>query len=111
MSYQTQSALTADSDFNGRSQSAAISQAESFVNDQRPDWVALAQAVLRGELDKLSAFVRANAAGPGIADKVDTGEGTIDQALVLDEDLLSLTQANWPVIAAAYFDQEGTPTT
>jgi len=40
---------------------------------------------------------------------VDNGDGTIDQSLVLDADLLSLTQANFPTVAALYFDSEGTP--
>jgi hypothetical protein len=109
VSYQAQFQLTNDSDFNGRSQAAATQQAAIFKDDQRANYVALSQDVLRGDLDVLSAFVRANAAGPGIADKVDNGDGTIDQAKVTDADLLSLTQANWPVVAGLYFNDDGTP--
>jgi hypothetical protein len=109
MSYQAQSDLTADPDFNGRSIAAATEQAATFVNDARPSWVALAQAVMRGESDKLAAFVRSNAAGPGIADKADNGDGTIDQAKISDADLLSLTQAAWPIVAGLYFTEDGTP--
>ena len=109
MSYQAQSQLGADSDFVGRTQSAAYQQAATYVNDQRPDFVAVAETVLRGEPDMLAAFTRLDAAGPGIADKADNGDGTIDQALVTDDDLLSLTQANWQVVAGLYYDTEGTP--
>jgi hypothetical protein len=110
MSYQSQADLTLDAAFNGRATSAATEQAAAFVNDQRPDWVATARAVLRGESEILGAFVRLDAAGPGIADKVDPeGDGSIDQSLVADADLLALTQGNWPVVAGLYFDADGSP--
>jgi hypothetical protein len=109
MSYQAQYQLTSDSDFNGRSIAAATEQAATFVNDARPSWVALAQAVLRGETDKLAAFVRYNASAPGIADKADNGDGTVDSSKVSDADLLSLTQAGWPTIAGLYYAEDGTP--
>jgi hypothetical protein len=109
MSYSAQYLLSIDSIFNGRCFAAATQQAESFVNDQRPDWVATAKAVLRGETEKLGAFVRTNAGGPSIAEKVDNGDGTIDQSKVTDEDLLSLTQANWPIVAGLYYDASGAP--
>jgi hypothetical protein len=109
LSYQAQAQLSADGAFIGRSQSAASQQAATYINDARPDFVAVAQAVLRGDTDLLAAFTRLDAAGPGIAEKVDNGDGTIDQSKVTDDDLLSLTQANWQVIAGLYFDEEGTP--
>jgi hypothetical protein len=109
VSYQAQFQLTGDSDFNGRSQAAATQQAEVFKDDQRPNFVAVSQDVLRGNLEVLSTFVRMGAAGPGIADKADNGDGTIDQSLVSDADLLSLTQANWPTVAALYFAADGSP--
>jgi hypothetical protein len=108
VSYQSQAQLTQDGEFQGRSRAAATQQAESFTNDQRPSWVALAGAVLREE-EPLLRFYAMNAAGPGIADKVDVGDGTIDQSLVVDADLLALTQANWPTVAALYFDADGNP--
>ena len=109
MSYHAQSQLANDSDFNGRNQACATQQADVFRNDQRPDYVALAADVLRGNTDTLSAFVRINAAGPGIAHKVDNGDGTISQEYVTDADLLSLTQASWPVVAGLYYAPDGTP--
>jgi hypothetical protein len=109
MSYQSIAQLTGDPDFNGRSQSAAAEQANTFKDDPRADCAALSRAVLRGETDKMAAFTRAAAAGPGIGDKVDTGDGTIDQTLVTDSDLLSLTQTNFPVVASLYYRFDGTP--
>jgi hypothetical protein len=111
MSYQTQAQLEADYWFQQRSRATAIQQAETYKDDTRLDIVALAGAVLRDEPGPTQAFTRLGAAGPGIADKVDTGDGSIDQSLVTDADLLALTQANWPPIAMLYFDAEGNPIT
>jgi predicted pyridoxine 5'-phosphate oxidase superfamily flavin-nucleotide-binding protein len=109
VTYQAQSDLAGDSAFAGRSVAAATQQAESFINDQRPEYIALSKAILRGESDKNAAMIRTNAGSPGIADKADNGDGTIDQAKVTDEDLLSITQANWPVVAGLYYDANGAP--
>ena len=107
MSYETQNQLKQDIQFIGRCQAVAIEQSAIFKNDQRADFVALAEAIQRGDIALLDTFVRLDAAGPGVADKVDQGDGTIDQSQVTDEDLLSLTQANWPDIADLYFNPEG----
>jgi len=107
MSYQSQADLAINGNFTSRSIAAATQQADIFIDDQRPNFVATAKAVLRADGDVSLAFVRINAAGPGIADKVDNGDGTIDQSKVTDADLLSLTQANWPLITDLYFDAEG----
>jgi hypothetical protein len=109
MSYESQAQLEADYAFQQRSRAAAIQQAEIFKNDERADIVALADGVARDEPGLAVAFIRLGAAGPGIADKVDQGNGTVDQSLVTDADLLALTQANWPVIAGLYFQSDGTP--
>lgn len=109
MSYQSINQLTSDIDFGGRSTAAATQQSETYKDDARPAFVALAHAMLRGTSGPTWAFIRMNAAGPGIGEKVDTGDGTIDQSLVTDEDLLSLTQANFPTVADLYFNEDGTP--
>jgi hypothetical protein len=109
MSYQSQAALEADYWFQQRNRAVVIQQADVYKDDQRPDWQALAAAIMRDEAGPWSTFVRLAAAGPGIADKVDTGGGAIDSALVTDDDLLALTQANWPTIAALYYTADGTP--
>jgi hypothetical protein len=102
MSYQAQALLETDADFQARSRGVVTQQATTFKDDQRPEFVAVAEAVLRGDAEILACFVRLAAAGPGIADKVDNGDGTIDQSKVTDPDLLSLTQANWPTVAELY---------
>lgn len=109
MSYQAQAMLTGDTVFTGRSLAAAVQQAMTFVNDARPGWVATALAVMRNDADVCSAFIRLNAAGPGIAERVDNGDGTVDQSRVTDADLLALTQANWPVVAGV-FNPDDAPT-
>ena len=95
MSYQAQAALEMDAEFQERSRAAATQQATQFTDH-------IADEVKRGNGGIVTCFVRLNAAGPGIAEKVDLGDGTIDQSAVTDADLLSLTQANWPTVAELY---------
>jgi hypothetical protein len=105
MSYRSQDQLTGDVGFQGRVRACSVQQAGIFVNDARPDYVALAHDVLRG--GRGPDFTRVAAAGPGVAESVDIGNGIIDSSLVTDEALLSLVQGNWPVVAALYYDAEG----
>lgn len=109
MSYQAQSVLSTDGEFTCRVTACCTEQAEVFRNDARPSYVALADDVLRGELEATTTFIRICASAPGIADKVDNGDGTITSANVTDADLLSLTQANWPTVADLYFNEDGSP--
>jgi hypothetical protein len=109
MSYQAIDQLINDPTYNGRVRACATQQAEVFKDDQRADFVALSDDILRGVGDPLWAFIRISAAGPGIGDKVDNGDGTIDQAKVTDADLLSLVQGNWQTVAALFFAADGTP--
>jgi hypothetical protein len=109
MSYQAVAQLDSDPMFQGRTRSAAIEQAETFKDSARGDFKALAFDVLRGGSNGVLALTRMGAAGPGIGDKVDNGDGTIDQSKVTDADLLSLTQANWPVVASLFWNEDGTP--
>jgi hypothetical protein len=109
MSYLSITQLTDDPIFGGRTRAASVQQAESFINDQRPNFVAVAAECLRGNAEMYLAFIRMGAAGPGIGDKVDNGDDTIDQSKVTDADLLSLTQTNWPTVSDLYFNEDGTP--
>ena len=108
MSYLSQAQLGQDPEFQNRSSAVAFEQANVFKDDGRPAFVGLSNSVLKGSPDHIQAFVRMNAAGPGIGEKVDVGDGTIDQSQVTDGDLLSMTQANFPVIADLYFNEDGT---
>jgi len=109
VAYQAQSQLENDVDFQQRDRAVCIEQANTYRNDQRPDFVAVAEGILRNQAELFGCFVRLASSGPGIADKVDNGDGTIDSANVTDADLLSLTQAAWPTVAGLYFDSSGTP--
>jgi hypothetical protein len=107
MSYLSQAQLSQDPDFQSRTAAVAVEQANTFKDDQRPDFVALSTALLKGSSNHMQAFVRMNSAGPGIGEKVDNGDGTIDQSQVTDGDLLSLTQSNYPVVVDLYFNLDG----
>lgn len=108
MSYQTQYDLSMDALFQSRVLACTTEQAGIFKDDARPSWVSTANAILKANGDISNAFVRLNAAGPGISDKADNGDGTIDSSKILDADLLSITQANWPVVSDLYFNEDGT---
>ena len=111
MSYLAQSQLETDADFQRRVNSVNVQQSETYKDDGRADIAATARAILRNDAGPGGALLRLAAGGPGIADKVDNGDGTIDQSKVTDADLLSLTQANFPVVAGLYFNADGTPIT
>jgi hypothetical protein len=109
VSYQSSSQLSQDGTYQGRVIACSVEQAEVFTADARPDYVALAAAVMRGEADKSMAFIRISASGPGVGEKVDVGDGTIDQSLVSDADILALVQGNWQTVAGLFYDAEGNP--
>jgi hypothetical protein len=108
VTYQSQAELENDGTFQQRNRASTMQQAETFKDDTRADIRAVADNIIRDEMGLWVVFVRLAAGGPGIADKVETPNG-IDQALVTDADLLSLTQANWPTVAELYFAADGTP--
>jgi hypothetical protein len=99
--------LTSDSNFGGRTRACATQQAETFKDDTRPDIVALANGLLRGELPLEITFIRITAAAPGMAEKANSS-GSFDQSRVLDADILAAVQANFPVVAALYYQPDGT---
>ena len=110
MSYHAQSLLEMDPTFQLRVRAVNTEQAESFKDDGRADIAACARAVLRDDPGPGAALLRLAAGGPGIADRVDNGDGTINQAKVTDADLLSLTQSNFPVAADLFFPIESEET-
>jgi hypothetical protein len=102
VSYQSIAQLAQDGDFVARSNACATEQAGIYKDDARPEFVRVAEGVLKGSAGPLNAFVRMAAAGPGVGDKVDVGGDKIDQSLVTDADLLALTQANWQTVAVLF---------
>lgn len=107
MSYQSQAKLLEDHDFQVRMDSCCTEQAHIFKDDARPDFVALAQDVMR-DGEHVSTFVRLGAGAPGVADKVEQPNGAIDSSLVTDGDLLAIVQANWPTVTSLYYTSDGT---
>lgn len=109
MTYLAQDQLTYDPTFGGRVRSSVTEQSVTFKDDARPDFVALANACLRGESEPLLAFNRLVAAAPGFDDQADTGEGTIDQSQIPDPDILAAVQAGYPTVVGLFYDDTGAP--
>lgn len=106
MSYSAIDQLFNDVLFAGRVRACCVEQAETFKDAARADFVALANDVLRGGGSTTTTFTRITAAAPGIADQA--GD-PIDQTKVVDAVILSTVQANWPVVAALFYDESGAP--
>lgn len=106
MSYQSIAQLTDDVWFAARIRSCTVEQAETYKDDARPDWVAVADACLAGNGEMYNAFARIAAAGPGFAE---TAGDPPDQTLIADDDILASVQANWPTVAALYYSEDGAP--
>lgn len=106
MSYSAIDQLSSDALFNGRVRACTVQQSEVFQNDQRPDMVAAANAALKGEQDPYLTLARMAAAGPGMAE---AAGDPIDQTNIPDADILASVQANFPTVAALFYDSEGNP--
>jgi hypothetical protein len=110
MSYQSQWTLTYDDAFVSRCRACEYQQAAiQFGGDPDARLAALADAVLRGDAAILGSFQSVLGAAPGLADEVDTGDGTIDSSLVVDAEILAGVQGAWPTVAELYFDEAGAP--
>ena len=110
MTYLAQANLGADWQYQQRAQACLTNQAAIFHNDARPDFVALSSALLRGESDPTSSFVRMLAASPGFAEAYQPDpEQPGDQSKIPDDDLLAAAQAQWPTVAGLFYDSEGAP--
>lgn len=107
MSYQNVDRLTFDVTFNGRVRACTVEQGAIFREDERADIAATGVACMMGDATITNAFTRLIAAFPGMGDRVDDGQGGIDQSRVLDADILAQTQANWPTVASLYFNEDG----
>jgi len=94
MSYAEQSELYRSVEGRGRYEACVREQGLVFAFDLRPDMAALGQAVVSGSIAHIDAVIAAVVFGPSWAD---LGE---------DAALLSAVQAQWPTVAAAYFEEE-----
>jgi hypothetical protein len=103
MTYQVMSDLTTDVPFNHRVSACCTEQAQVYKDDTRQPFVDLANSILRGGSSAVPVFVSMGAVAPGIAGKVDNGDGTIDSTKVTDEDILSIVQNGWPTVAELFY--------
>lgn len=97
MAYHDVASLVTDSDFTNRITACCTEQAAVFVNDQRPEYVALAQDVI-ADAGNAAWFYWPVASAPGFADAFVSG----GSAAITDPMLLAAVQALWPTIAAAH---------
>jgi hypothetical protein len=111
MSYASQSALANDTDFQKRMTACCNQQAVTYKDDARPNFVALANSVLRAEGRAMPSFFNMGSASPGFADDVDNSDGTVDSSRLSDLQLLAAVQNDWPTVAGLYFDDTGAPIT
>jgi hypothetical protein len=115
--YYVMNYLANQSDFNPRVTFCCVQQSETFINSALPQFVSLANALLTGNGGMQYTFVRMVAAGPGMAEKADTGQTNdlgqpiVDQSLILDADILAAVQSDFPTVAGLYFNEDGTPIT
>jgi hypothetical protein len=112
MSYQSQAQLTADVEFQQRTRSCMFEQASTYINSGDLRVKALADAILKSRPDVTLTFHNMVCATPGFADKVEDelGEG-IEQARILDPEILASVQQLWGVVAGLYYNEDGTPIT
>lgn len=92
MSYKSQAQLRTDQGFIARWTSCIVEQAMVFKDDARPEFVNLAQSVLRGDMIASQTWGRLLAEMPGFGEHE-------DQAEITDGDILSAVQFQWPVVA------------
>jgi hypothetical protein len=94
MTYAEQAATAANPGFNTRVVACSVQQAETFINDARPEFSDLARLIIR-DSNTGAYLTPLVAAMPNM---------TVESE---DPDLLAAVQAVWPVYGATL--QEGTP--
>jgi hypothetical protein len=121
MSFLDIAQLTDDPTFQARVRACTVQEAQQFVNDQRPQWVSLAQDSLRGGGGTTLMFVRLMAAFPGFVTDLPSQEPAedddtpavppprFDQSRISDAAILSQVQGQWGTVAEMFFDEEGNP--
>jgi hypothetical protein len=107
MSYSSIHLLNQEPVYAGRVRACVTEQAASLTGDANLATAACANAGLRGDPVIMDTFVRTTSSAPGLGDKVDVGDGTIDSTLIVDDDILAAIQANFPRVAALFFNDEG----
>lgn len=103
MAYKDIAGLAGNMDYTSRLTACCTEQAAVFINDARPEYIALAEAVIT-DAGAALWFAWLVAAAPGFGDAY--GSGGIEA--IEDGMLLSAVQANWPIVAEAHAP-EGEP--
>lgn len=110
MSYQSQWVLTYDNAFVSRSRAAITQRSDIFKDDERPNYVALAESLLTEANPQESlTFVSLLANAPGFAEKVDQGDGTVDSSQIEDGEIQAAVDFQYPVVADLFYADDGTP--
>ena len=104
MSYESQWKLTYDDAFVSRSRAAITQRSMIYKDDERADFVALAESLLKSDNPaEMTTFLSMLGNAPGFADKVDNGDGTIDSSKIEDGEIQAAVDAQFPVVAALYY--------
>jgi hypothetical protein len=107
MSYSSVHLLNQEPTYAGRVRACVTEQAALLTGDADPAIAACANAGLRGDPVIMDTFVRTTSSAPGLGDKADVGDGTIDHTLIVDDDILTAIQTNFPKVAVLFFNAEG----
>jgi hypothetical protein len=110
MTYEAQWKLTYDDAFVSRCRACITQESDRLLTDERLDMVACAEALLRNSNPAIwSTFQSLMGAAPGLADKADNGDGTVDSTRITDAEVLSNVQAEYSQVAGLYFTTDGAP--
>jgi hypothetical protein len=116
MSYLDIAQLTDDPIFQSRVRACTVQEAQTFKDDQRPAFVALANDSLRGGGATTLMFVRLMAAFPGFvtelpdqpaAPNAPPGPPRFDSSRILDAAILAQVQGQWETVADLFYDENG----
>ena len=110
MSYLSQDLLAQDPDFQSRVRACGIQQAEgNYLASSDGADAAYARAIVRQDAPETLALFTIASQSPGLGEKVDNGDGTIDSSKVSDAEILASVQAFWHDVASCFFGADGTP--
>lgn len=104
MSYLSQWRLQYDDGFVSRCRASLTQRADIYKDDERPEFVALAESLLlEANPQESLTFVSLLANAPGFAEKVDNGDGTVDSTQIEDGEIQSAVDFQWPVVSALFY--------
>jgi len=103
MGYLSQDMLANDPDFQARVRACSFQQAEqTYLSATDAADAAYAKAIIRGDAAEILTMFALAAQSPGLGEKVDNGDGTVDSSKVTDAEVLASVQAFWHDAAVSY---------